>query len=175
MSAGIAIDVATIGLDNLQTGLQRMAALGERPRPIWDALGQYGESSTRLRFPRQQDPDKKRWVPSIRARVSGGQTLVHKARLMRSITHNASNSGTSWGTNVIYAGVHNDGKTIKAKSGALRFRIPGGGFATVKAVKMPQRAFIGINADDAKEINYLVIDAVHMAARNQGAGNVGPA
>lgn len=177
MTVGITVDAATIGLDALQTGLQRMAALGEKPRPIWDAIGNYGESSTRLRFKRQQDPDGKRWLPSIRAQASGpGRTLIYKARLLRSITHRASNSGTSWGTNVIYAGIHQFGGTIKAKGGgALRFRIPGGGFATVKAVKMPQRAFLGVNADDAKEINYLVIDAVHVAARNQGAGNVGPA
>lgn len=170
MTVGITVNAATIGLDTLQAGLQRMAALGERPRPIWDAIGNYGESSTRLRFKRQQDPDGKRWVPSIRARVSGGQTLVHKARLLRSITHNATNSGTAWGTNVIYAGIHQFGGTIKAKGGgALRFRIPGGGFATVKAVKMPPRAFVGVNADDAKEMLRLTTETIDLAARNRGA------
>jgi phage virion morphogenesis protein len=171
MSVGIAVDAATIGLENLQAGLQRMAALGERPRPIWDAIGNYGENSTRLRFKRQQDPDGKAWLPSIRAQASGpGRTLIHKARLLRSITHRASNSGTSWGTNVIYAGIHQFGGTIKAKGGgALRFRIPGGGFATVKAVKMPQRAFVGVNAADAKEMLLLATDAVYQAARNRGS------
>jgi phage virion morphogenesis protein len=170
MSAGITADVATIGLENLQAGLQRMATLGQTPRPIWEAIGNYGENSTRLRFVRQQDPDKKRWLPSLRARVQGGQTLRLKNRLMNSITHNTTNNGTAWGTNVIYAGVHQFGGTIKAKGGgALRFRIPGGGFATVKAVKMPQRAFVGVNAEDAKEMLLLANEAVDIAARNRGA------
>lgn len=169
MTAGIVIEAYTNGLEALGSALGRMAALGQRPRPIWDAIGQYGESSTRARFKNQVDPERKPWVPSIRARVSGGQTLVHKARLLRSITHNADNSGTAWGTNVMYAGVHQFGAVIKAKSAsALRFRLPGGGFVTVKKVTIPARAFIGVNAEDGREMLALANEAIDQAARNRG-------
>lgn len=167
---GIVIESYSDGLEALDGALRRMAALGERPRPIWDAIGQYGESSTRLRFKNQAGPDRKRWVPSIRARLAGGQTLVQKARLLRSITHNSDNNGTSWGTNVIYAGTHQFGAVIKAKAaGALRFRIPGGGFVTVKKVIIPARPFIGVNAEDGREMLALANDAVDQAARNRGS------
>jgi len=167
---GIVIDARTDGLEGLHKALTRMRLLGERPRAIWDAIGQYGESSTRLRFKNQAGPDRKRWVPSIRAREVGGQTLVQKARLLRSITHRSDNNGTAWGTNVIYAGTHQFGAVIKAKTaGALRFRMPGGGFVTVKKVTIPARPFIGVNADDGREMLDLANKEIDLAARNRGA------
>lgn len=171
MTVGIVIETSTTGLEALGSALSRMTGLGLRPRPIWEAIGQYGESSTRLRFARQVDPDRRRWVPSIRARVSGGQTLVHKARLLRSITHNSDNNGTAWGTNVIYARTLNDGAVIKPKNAsALRFRIPGGGFVTVKKVTIPRRQFVGVNEDDGREIVSLAGEVVYNAARNPSQG-----
>lgn len=166
---GIVIESYSNGMEALDDGLRRMAGLGERPRPIWDAIGQYGESSTRLRFKNQAGPDRKRWVPSIRARESGGQTLVQKARLLRSITHSSDNNGTSWGTNVIYAGTHQFGAVIKPKTaGALRFRMPGGHFVTVKKVTIPARPFIGVNAEDGREILAVANEAIDLAAHNRG-------
>lgn len=169
MSAGIIIESYANGLEALGGAFSRMAAQGQHPRPIWEALGQYGESSTRMRFKNQAGPDRKRWVPSIRARQSGGQTLVLKARLLRSVSHRADNSGAEWGTNVIYAGAHQDGAVIKAKSAkALRFRMPGGGFVSVKKVVLPARPFVGVNAEDGREMLALSHDAVDLAARKGG-------
>jgi phage virion morphogenesis protein len=164
----VAVEAHIQGLSQLGAGLARMVALGERPRPIWDAIGQYGESSTRLRFKKQVDPDGVRWKPSIRAQQGGGQTLVMKARLLRSITHNADNNGTAWGTNVKYAAIHQFGGTIKAKGKNLRFQI-GGRFVSVKAVTMPKRSFVGVNADDAREMLAVANDVIDLAARNRGA------
>ena len=167
----VAVEAHIEGLAALGTALERMVNLGERPRPIWDAIGQYGESSTRLRFKNQTDPDKKRWIPSRRVSQGGGQTLVQKARRLRSISHNSTNSGTSWGSNVKYAGIHNFGGVIKAKGGgSLRFRLPGGGFATVKAVTMPQRSFVGVNEDDAREMLNTATEVVYNAGRNPKQG-----
>lgn len=159
------------GFEALAEGQRRMVALGMRPRPIWEAVGTYGENSTRLRFKNQTDPHGKRWVPSIRVKVSGGQTLVQKARLLRSLSHNSDNSGTAWGTNVIYAGVHQHGAVIRAKSaGALRFRMPGGGFVSVKKVTIPARAFVGVNEEDGREIVLVGGEVVYNALRNPSQG-----
>lgn len=167
---GIVVEAYSNGVEALDGALARMAAQGQSPRPIWEAIGQYGESSTRLRFKNQAGPDRRRWVPSIRAQVSGpGRTLIHKARLLRSISHRADNNGAEWGTNVIHAGVHQFGAVIKAKSaGALRFRLPGGGFATVKQVTIPARPYLGVNAEDGREMLALGHDAVDLAARKGG-------
>lgn len=169
--SGVMIEAHVNGLEALGDGLARMAALGQRPRPIWEAIGQYGESSTRLRFKNQVGPDRKRWVPSIRARELGGQTLVHKTRLLRSITHSSDNNGTSWGTNVVYAGPNHFGAVIKAKTAAaLRFRLPGGGFVTVKKVTLPARPFVGVNEEDGREIVNLAGEVVYNAGRNPTQG-----
>jgi phage virion morphogenesis protein len=166
----VAVEAHIEGLAALGAGLARMVALGERPRPIWDAIGQYGESSTRLRFKKQTDPEGARWKPSIRARESGGTTLQLKGAyggLLGSITHNSTNSGTAWGTNKKYAGIHQFGGTIKAKGKNLRFQI-GGRFVSVKAVTIPKRSFVGVNADDVSEMLAVANDAVDLAARNRG-------
>ena len=172
MTAALTVDARIEGIAAVGDCFDSMVRLGLQPRPIWDAIGQYGESSTRLRFKNQVDPDGKRWVPSIRAQVSGpGRTLIQKARLLRSITHRADDRGTSWGTNVVYAGIHQFGGTIQAKNGgSLRFRLPGGAFVTVKKVTMPARPFLGINTEDVSEMQSLALDVLYHAARNPSQG-----
>ena len=169
MTVGIQIDARVDGLEGLSAALARMNALGQRPREIWEKIGNYGANSTKIRFARGRDPERKPWLPSIRVKTQGGQTLVLKAHLMRSISHTADNSGAAWGTNVKYASTHQFGAVIKAKSaGALRFKIPGAGFVTVKAVKIPARRFLGVNADDGREMLALAHAAIDLAAKNRG-------
>lgn len=156
------------GLPRLRHALIALRLVGAAPRPLWKALAAYGESSTRLRFRKQVDPDGRPWKPSMRATQGSGRTLVDKARLLRSITHNADNNGGEWGTNVAYAAIHQFGGTIKAKGRALRFQIPGGGFVTTKRVTMPARAFFGVNAEDGREMLALtgeVLDQVQRARK----------
>ena len=64
----------------LDAALSRLAALGRSPRPIFRAIANYGESSTRLRFEHQRGPDGSAWAPSRRVQKSGGQTLVKSRR-----------------------------------------------------------------------------------------------
>lgn len=198
MSAGIVIQGSTTGMEPLQAALQRMKTLGERPRAIWDAIGQYGESSTRARFKSQTGPDGQKWKPSKRAQKTGGQTLVLKAHLLRSISYKATNAGAQWGSNRVYAAIHQFGGQIQklAFSSTLRLRTGKGGallrqkdhahlavFAkathknavqrryTVGAhtINMPARPYLGVNAADGIEILQIAADAVDQAAKNGGA------
>lgn len=165
----VAVEAHIEGLAALGAGLERMAALGQQPRPIWEAIGNQGETSTKLRFVRGIDPDRKKWLPSLRVKQGGGFTMRRSNRLMDSITHNSTNSGTAWGTNVKYAGIHQFGGVIKAKGGGnLRFKI-GGRFVSVKAVTIPKRSFVGVNADDAGDILHVAQQEIDKAARNRGA------
>lgn len=130
-------------------GLLRLMALGNNPRPALLDIAKLGEESTRLRFRLQRGPDGQQWKPSIRAQVSGGRTLTKDGHLSGSISSNAGKDFAEWGVNRIYARIHQEGGVIKAKAGgALKFRIPGGGFAVVKAVRMPARPYLGVNDDD---------------------------
>lgn len=194
---GVLIDARPVDLEGVVPALVRMRTLGENPQPIFEAIAQYGETSTRLRFKNQRGPDGKAWTPSKRARKTGGQTLVHKARLLRSFGHRANASSGEWGTNVIYAGIHQHGGKIEklAHSSWLRLRTGKGGallrqkdnsnlavFAkathkqavtkrfTVGAhtIEMPARPFLGVNEEDGREILALSNEVVDQAAANRG-------
>lgn len=195
--SGVLVEHQVDGQQLLGAALTRMHKLGESPRPIWEAIGQYGETSTRLRFKRQAGPDGQRWKPSQRVLKHGGSTLQRTARLLRSITHRATNSGAEWGSNVIYARIHQLGGKIErhAFSSTLRLRTGKGGallrqkdhanlavFAkkshknavakrfTVGAhgITMPARPYLGVNDADGREILHLADAAVNLAAHNPG-------
>ena len=94
--------------------------------------------------------------------MEGGKTLVDSARLMQSITSNASDTGVEVGTNVLYAAIHQFGGTIRAKtSRGLRFKIGKGrdaSWATRQSVTIPARPFLGIDAEDEAEIIQIATD-----------------
>jgi phage virion morphogenesis protein len=122
--------------------------------PLMDRIGQALVSSTMERFETEQAPDGARWAPSLRARTEGGKTLTKSAVLRGSITHIFRGDQVEVGTNVLYAGIHQEGGTIRPKrSGRLTFRLPGGlGFRSVAQVVIPARPFLGVSPDDEEEI-----------------------
>lgn len=196
MTASLAMDMRVEDQQGVSAALARIRALGESPRPIWQAIAAYGETSTRLRFQQQRGPDGQPWKPSRRARKSGGLTLVHTARMLRSLTHTANASSAEWGSNVVYFGIHQFGGEIErlAHSSWLRLRTNAGGqllrqkdharlavFAkathkravqrrfTVGAYKiqMPARPSLGVNDADGREILRLADQAVDQVAANR--------
>ena len=75
------------------------------------------------------------------------------------------------GVNRIYAAIHQFGGVIRAKSGALKFAIPDGGFAVVKVVRMPARPYLGVNDDDRRDI--LDVLATRIGVVSGGAAHAG--
>lgn len=154
-SAGVTLD----GRIRVQATLDALLRRGEDLSDLMAAIGAYGEESTVDRFEREEGPDGRAWTPSRRARVQGGQTLTDSGRLKGSIGWRADATSAEWGTNVIYAGVHQFGGTIRAKAGGrLRFNIPGLGFRSPQEVVMPERPFLGVNEADETEIEALIQD-----------------
>lgn len=145
-------------------GFDALAALTHNMMPVMDDIGASMVISTQARFETGIGPDGVPWEPSARAEEVNGQTLVDSARLVQSITHEPSPMGVVWGTDVIYGRVHQTGETITAKGGgALRFKLPGGGYATVNSVTIPARPFLGVDAGDDEVIAGAFIDAIHDA------------
>lgn len=142
------------------------AALGgliagfDNTEPLAERFGVYLESATIERFDTETAPDGTPWEKSIRAKEEGGQTLTDSSQLRSSIHSEPANGSVRWGSNKIYARIHNDGGTIRAKSGGrLTFRLPGGlGFRSVDEVTIPARPFLGINAEDEAELLALAVD-----------------
>lgn len=137
--------------------LEKLQSRHER-RNLMDTIGAYGESSTRQRFIDGVGPDGEQWKESGRVRAQGGQTLRDEGRLMNSITFEASPDHAEWGSNLIYAGIHQVGGRITAKNAkALVFNI-GNQTIAVKSVDIPARPFLGISAEDEREIGHIVND-----------------
>ena len=78
-----------VTIDGLVRAQRTMAELLDRTgdlEPLMSQIGAYGEESTVHRFETQRGPDGDRWEPSLRAKQTGGQTLVDSGRLRQSIT-----------------------------------------------------------------------------------------
>lgn len=178
--------------EGLGSALQRLRALGESPRLIFEGIATYGKTSTRLRFKTQTGPDGQKWKPSQRVKKHGGFTLQQTARLLRSISNRAGVSYAEWGTNVIYARIHQLGGKIErhAHSGWTRLRTnargqllrqPGHAHLAVFAkathkravvrrhttaayvINMPARPYLGINDQDQAEMGNIALDVIDQA------------
>jgi phage virion morphogenesis protein len=147
---GLRIEVA--GLEETLSRLGEAAEKADHPRGFYDRIGLSLVNSASRRFELGAGPDGSPWPPSIRALAEGGQTLVDTARLVGSITHEATDTGVAVGTNVIYAAIHQLGGTIRPKSGnALVFNL-GGRTIFARQVTIPARPFLGLDRDDEIEI-----------------------
>ena len=164
---GASITVRTVGQDRLERELGGLARAFGDLEPLMDAIGLTLESNTLQRFDDEEAPDGSDWLPSLRAKETGGKTLTDTARLKGSITYRHSASDVEVGTNVKYAGVHQGGATIRPKGdGKLTFRIPGLGFRSTSEVVIPARPFLGISATDEVD----VLDAVETYAAGAAPG-----
>lgn len=132
--------------------LRKLIALGTDATPAMREIADLGESATRMRFRLQRGPDGQQWKPSLRAKLVGGKTLTKDGHLSGSISGHAGRDFAEWGVNRIYARIHQEGREIRGKNGPLKFRLPNGAFAVVKAVRMPARPYLGVNDDDRDDI-----------------------
>lgn len=157
MAEGVRLEIT--GHEEALSKLGAAIARTDDRQGLFDAIGAALVVSTQDRFERETGPDGKKWPVSIRAKETGGKTLTDTARLVGSITHNATAEKLEVGTNVIYAAIHQLGGRIEAKGGGrLKFRLPDGSFRTVGSVTMPQRPFLGLDDEDEKEIEATAAD-----------------
>lgn len=137
----------------IRSALDRLLALGHNATAVMQEIAELGENTTRMRFRTQTGPDGIAWQKSLRAKITGGRTLTQDGHLGDSISSDFGADFAMWGANRIYAAIHQFGGVIRAKAGgALKFLLPGGGFAVVKAVRMPDRPYLGVNQDDEGDI-----------------------
>lgn len=132
-------------------------ARGSDLRPGLRSVGQAGVSQTRRRFIDSAGPDGTPWKPS---RKAAGKTLIGKGLLLRSISARpATHSGVEWGSNRIYAGVHQYGGVIRAKtSKGLRFRVgANGGWVAKMEVTIPARPYLGVNDQNKAEFGEILL------------------
>jgi phage gpG-like protein len=107
--SGAEIRLELRGLVESERHLAFIAGRLDDLEPLMDIFGTTVESDVHDNFLGEHTPEGVPWPPSIRVQEHGGKTLQLSRRLFQSITHRASRSSVEIGTNVVYAGRHNDG------------------------------------------------------------------
>ncbi|MDP2153807.1 MAG: phage virion morphogenesis protein [Methylotenera sp.] len=117
----------------IRATITQLIALGRNPAAAMEDIAVIGENTTRERFATQIDPEGNRWKKSIRVQINGGKTLTKDGHLGDSITHLSNSKFAEWGSNRIYAAIHQFG-----------------GYAgrAIRRVNLVARAFIGISSAD---------------------------
>jgi phage gpG-like protein len=177
MAAGVSISI-DINLAPLRAGVEALREIGDQPRDVWDVIGRRWVDLTRERFAEGTAPDGTPWVPSLRAKATGGQTMVDQRHLEDSVTHEADDGGVSMGTAQQKAPALQFGATIKPKKAkALRFVVPGVGPVFARKVTIPPRPFIGMNQSYVDEFAALAASRLERKveeAKNGGGEGAAP-
>lgn len=127
-----------------------------QPEELMTALGSLGDTQTRRRIEEEKTaPDGTPW----KANQEGTSVLMKTGQhLLYSIAWTASVDIAEWGSAWEYAHVHQDGMTIVPKEAEkLIFKV-GGKTVAAKEVTIPARPFVGISAENEREIVELVTD-----------------
>lgn len=141
----------------MRAGMERIAALMEKPATFLEPIGALLGSSTKLRFNDSSGPDGTPWAAVLRGGKPLRDTGTH---LMNAVNYRVEGSSVLVGVPPAWASVHQFGATITAKSAkALRFKI-GGRWVTKKSVTIPARPFLGINAEDESGIRDIIAELV---------------
>lgn len=168
---GAAVHVGLEGDGAALAALGRAASAIGDPTPMFQDIGSMLVASTQQRFEDEAAPDGSPWPMSIRAMTQGGKTLTDTALLKNSISFAASEDGVEVGTNVPYAGPHQSGAVIKARTPrGLRFQIAGQ-WVNKAQVTIPARPFLGLDADDDAAI--VRIAGTFLQAAVEGGSNAG--
>jgi phage virion morphogenesis protein len=139
-------------------GLARAQTLLAQPRPLLRQIGVLMVHSTQARFNTGRDPKGHPWKPLLPAYAAGkrGTHILIGAGmsggLQGSLTFDTGANQVQWGSNKIYAAVHQFGARIVPKNAkALAFRLAGA-LVLSKGVTIPARPYLGISVHDEAEI-----------------------
>jgi phage gpG-like protein len=140
---GVVIDVTLDGgFDRAARQLGRLAAINRTL--VLDGLGQLGEMQTKRRIATEKTaPDGAPWRPNR----AGTSILVQQGFLRDSIHHAvAGSSSVRWGSNLVYAAIHQSGGTILPVNGRFLVFRAGDRMIFVPRVTIPARPYLGISA-----------------------------
>lgn len=152
-------------------------AAGRDLRPALRAIARAGVNQTKKRFIAQRAPDGSPWKPSNN---KNGTTLRLSGLLFGSISDRPPEAAAvEWGSNRVYAGVHQDGfsgqvqvraheRQIRSAFGRqlrspVRFTVAG----HARKMNTPARPYLGVNAENLAE--FANIGLGHLAAPLGGA------
>ena len=152
---------ATLDISHALPGLRSAAAGLQHPTPLLRQIGAYLVHSTQARFNAGIDPQGSPWkplLPAYAAVKSGSNILIGSGMsggLQGSIIFDTGQNSVVWGSNKVYAAVHQFGAVIRpVKAKALRFFL-GSSLVIARQVTIPARPYLGISTEDGEEVAYL--------------------
>lgn len=133
----------------------RIALLGDMDtRPLMDEIGELGESQTKRRIDEEKTaPDGSAWPAWSESyaatRHSGHSLLEADGNLLDSIDHVVGINGdfVEWGSNLVYAGTHQNGLDMSVIGSRRR-------------ITVPARTFLGLSDENEEDLAALVDDFV---------------
>lgn len=151
----------TIKVDKgrVPTALAQVLDVLERPRPMLQAIGEYGIDSTMARFRTGKAPDGTRWAPKSKTTLArhprgGRKPLIGESRALSStIAYQVGARSVAWGSNQVYAAVQQFG----APAGSLwRGKDKRGRSGKAPWGDIPARPYLGLSAADERAILEIV-------------------
>lgn len=139
-----------ITINGFKAAADALERLTEPDVPAFlDGLGGLVVSQTQRRIRSEKTaPDGTPWQPN----AAGTSILFMSGALDDSLHHEVRGNEVEAGSNLVYAGIHQNGGTIEPKSAnALAFTV-GGQFVMTKKVTMPARPYIGLSSANEAEI-----------------------
>ncbi|MEC9247321.1 MAG: phage virion morphogenesis protein [Pseudomonadota bacterium] len=141
------LDVTEHGLDEAILAIEGIA---DAPRlELMEGIGRLVQEQTRRRIEEEKTaPDGSAWKPNH----AGTSILYQSGALSASIDYRATETTSLVGSGLIYARIHQNGGVITAKNAkALAFQI-GNRLVMTNSVTMPRRQYLGISADNQRDI-----------------------
>lgn len=146
MSAAI-LEITETGLSE---ALLKVEGIADAPKgELMEGIARLVQEQTRHRIETEKTtPEGAAW----KANWKGSSILYESGALSRSIDYRASEDSAEVGSGLIYARIHQEGGVIRAKSAkALVFQM-GNHLVQVQNVTMPARPYLGLSADNQREI-----------------------
>nr|WP_294917306.1 phage virion morphogenesis protein [uncultured Neokomagataea sp.] len=148
----------TGNFDPMRQSLQRVADIGREPQAVLQAVGHIVLNSTRDRIRRQVQPDGSPFEPlnPVYALTKEGPGILRgpdfQTGLYGSLTARATGNVLRWGSNKVYARVHQFGAVIQPKNGRhLSFEM-GGNLFHVDSVFVPARPYLAFTTQDREDM-----------------------
>lgn len=146
----------------IRLALERIAAIGRNPARVLLAVGEEITKSTRSRMERGVDPRGVRWdsyapLNPLYAKTKQGPGILRGAGyttsgLYRSITSYVDGRRLVWGSNLVYARIHQLGGVIRPKNKPYLSFEMGGELFHRQSVLIPARPYLGFTDEDRETL-----------------------
>lgn len=149
-AAGVAVELGTPELAALAQHLRR-ASRADRRR-LMAGLAAAGESAARGRVTAGgPDPDGRPWRPRHPLSTSRRPLLNREGGLHDSIEADSSESAARWGTNLVYARIHQLGGVVLPRRRKVLAFLRGENPIFARRAVIPARPFLGWGAAERRE------------------------